>query len=332
MHDQAGALHIGLTDYEAKQIALIAAWKGRHPSTFQELVNMVAGRVAQTIGKAVPDELAHKVILRLYDIADRAAGQEDICRKMRVHDLAALRDWPLDQCGTLARKVGNGALGVCAVGGVVTGGGVGLTIALDVPLLFALAMRTIIKIGRCYGYPLEDPGDRAFVLGILIAALNESQEQKRQIHLERLKDVGEKMLTEAQEHLVVEESAAFLFQLEAFGQIPGMGAVTVCLLHLWLIHRVERTARFAFQERRLRDWGKADVIEPKVVPQPATDAQGLARIAGRAACGGIYRVAFALTLPIFLVSAGLASGTQSGQAKGTSGRPAHTSKANNFKR
>ncbi len=307
MYDEASAVHIGLTDYEAEQIALIAHWKGRRSPAIEELFNMVAGRVAQTVGKVVPDELTQKAILKLYDIADRAAGQEDICRKMGVDDLARLRDWPLDQCAPLAKKVGQGALGICAAAGAVTGAGGAMAIALDVPLLFTLAMWTIIKIGRCYGYPLQDPGGRALVLGILIAALTESQEQKRQIHLDRLNDVGEKMLTEAQEHLLVEESAAFLFQLEAFGQIPGMGAVVVCLLHLWLIRRVERAARFVFQECRLRDWGKVRVIKPKVVPHPATDSEGLAGIAGRATYGAIYRVAFALTLPMFLVTAGLAS-------------------------
>ena len=79
MHDEASAVHIGLTDYEAEQIAFIAHWKGRRLPAIEELVNMVAGRVAQTVGKVVPDELTQKAILKLYDIADRAAGQEDIC-------------------------------------------------------------------------------------------------------------------------------------------------------------------------------------------------------------------------------------------------------------
>ena len=112
MHDEASAVHIGLTDYEAEQIALIAHWKGRRSPAIEELFNMVAGRVAQTVGKVVPDELTQKAILKLYDIADRAAGQEDICRKMGVDDLARLRDWPLDQWRPLAKKVGQGALGI----------------------------------------------------------------------------------------------------------------------------------------------------------------------------------------------------------------------------
>jgi hypothetical protein len=308
VHNHAGAVETDLTDYEAQQIALIARWKGCHPPAIEQMFNMVAGKVAQAMGKVVPDPLAQKAILGLYKIADRSAGRQEICRKMGVDNLAQLRDWPLDQCDPFARKVGQGALGISVAAVTVTGVGGTMAIALDVPLLFTLAMRTIIKIGRCYGYPLEDADARALVLGILIAALTESREQKKQIRLERLKDVGEKMLTEAQEHLLVEESAALLFQLEALGQIPGMGTVTICLLHLWLIRRVDRAARFVFQERRLRDCGRAGVIEPAVVPHPATDANGLAGIAGRAVYNAIYRVAFTFALPIFLVRAGLASG------------------------
>jgi len=307
MNDKVGGPDLGLTEYEVQQIALIADWKSRHPYAIEELFNIVAGRVAQTIGKVIPDGLAQRSILGLYDMADRAAGQEDICRKMGALDLAEIRDRPLDRCGPLVKEVRRGALGTCAVAGAVAGVGGAFTLPLDVSLLFALAIRTIIKIGRCYGFPLEEPGARALVLGILIAALSESREQKRHVHLDRLKDVGEKMLTEAQEHLLIEELAEFLLRLGAFGEIPGVGAVAVCLLHLWMIHRVEQPARFVFQERRLRAWGKVDEIEPRAVCHPATHGPGLAGIARRAAYGTIYRVAFALTFPTVLVTAALVS-------------------------
>ena len=58
--------------------------------------------------QVVPDELKQKAILKLYDIADRAAGQEDICRKMGVDDLARLRDWPLDQRRRLPKRSAKG--------------------------------------------------------------------------------------------------------------------------------------------------------------------------------------------------------------------------------
>jgi hypothetical protein len=305
MSDSTNVQHVGLTEYEARQVAEIAAWKGCRPHVIEELFNLVATQVARVIEKVIPDTFAHKGISALYDTADRAAGQEGIVRKMGVGDLGELRDWPLEKCDCLAKKVGLGALGVCAAGGGVTGAGGTLTIALDVSLLFALAMRTIIKIGRSYGYSLEGTSGRAFVLGILITALAESREKMWQTCLTRLHEVEDKMLIEAQEEILVEESASFLFQLEALGEIPGMGAVTVCLLHLWLIHRVERTARLVFQERRLRDWGKVDVIEPTARAHRGIDGAGPVGIAGRATYGIIHQFAFAVTFPVFFVGAGL---------------------------
>jgi hypothetical protein len=44
--------------------------------------------------------------------------------------------------------------------GVATGLGGMWTTDLDVPLVFVLALRTIIKVGHCYGYTLDQPQDR----------------------------------------------------------------------------------------------------------------------------------------------------------------------------
>ena len=55
----------------------------------------------------------------------------------------------------------------------MTGAGGFLTTALDIPLLFALAVRSVMEIGR-YGYSLDQPRDERFVLGVLIAAVSGS--------------------------------------------------------------------------------------------------------------------------------------------------------------
>jgi hypothetical protein len=273
-------------------VALIAAWKARDSSAAHGLVDRVAGKVARMAGRVVPDRLAHRAIRGLYTMADRAAGPGN-------PTLLALGDRSLEQCDPMVKRVGRRAHGLSLVGGLATAPGGSLTIALDVLLLYALAIWAILKIGRCYGYRLEGPEERAFVLGVLIAAVTESRKRKRQLALERWKDVGETMLTEAQEHLVIEESASLLVRLEAFGAVPGIGTIVICVLHFRLIQRVERAARFAFQERRLREEGKVVVIEPGVAFRPERMPRG----AGRHA---IYRAAFTLILPIALMGASLA--------------------------
>ena len=49
---------------------------------------------------------------------------------------------------------------VAGIGGVVTE-------TLNVPVLLAATLRSIVRIGHCYGYPLDSEIDRVFVLGIL---------------------------------------------------------------------------------------------------------------------------------------------------------------------
>ena len=67
------------------------------------------------------------------------------------------------------------AQGVATVEGGLTGAGGIWTTVLDVPILFALCLRTIIKIGHCYGYALDRPNDRAWVLIAFAIALSSTR-------------------------------------------------------------------------------------------------------------------------------------------------------------
>src|SRR5205823_4310250 len=128
-----------------------------------------------------------------------------------------------------------------------------------------LALRTILKIGHCYGYPLDQPKDRPFVLGLLIAATSGSLETRRS-RLSQLRELEELVLEETHEEVLAEEVLAFLFQLEAFEEVPGIGAVSGALLNLSFMHRVDVTARRVFQERWLSDNGKVREIAPAEAP------------------------------------------------------------------
>ena len=101
---------------------------------------------------------------------------------------------------------------------------------LDVPLLF-LCLRTIIKTGHCYGYPLDRPTDEAWVLGALAVALSATQEKRTDL-MARLQEIEELLVEEVQENIVVEETASLLTQIEILEDIPVIRAVTGGLLNL----------------------------------------------------------------------------------------------------
>jgi hypothetical protein len=286
-----------LTDYEAGQVRRIAAWKSEPPSPFSEMFKRLTLPGARFVERRIPDRMVEAAIDRSYDAADRLAAWDLASVCAGVSDPGA----SLEECDRRAERVGTGATIVSAAEGAATGAGGVLTTLIDIPLLFILSLRTIVKIGRCYGYPLDKPGDRRFVLGVLIVATSGSLAVRRE-RLYQLREIEEWLLEETQEEVLAEELASLLFQLEVFEGVPGVGAVSGAVLNLAFLHKVETTARRVFQERWLRDRGKVSVIEPAETHARAL-AIGWSGALSRAAYSSCYAVGFGMTLPVWLAIA-----------------------------
>src|SRR5262249_15310529 len=145
-----------------------------------ELWKMITLPGAKALKKVIPDALVMGAIQGSYKGAERLAWQEDLKVRAGVADLDELKDRPLEECDGLGKQVGSSAMIVGTVEGAATGAGGVLTTLLDVPLLFVLSMRTILRIGHCYGYKLDDRRGQSYVLGVLIAAVSGSLETRRQ--------------------------------------------------------------------------------------------------------------------------------------------------------
>jgi hypothetical protein len=288
-----------LSSYEAGIVQEIAAWKSLPPNPFSELFDMIAMPVADLIEKVIPDNLVRAAIAKSYELSEVLAGQEDIKRQAGVRELSELLKKPLEGCDRLAFQVSAAAQAWATVEGAATGAGGVLTTLIDVPLMFVLALRTILKIGHCYGYALDRAADRQFVLGILIAASSSSLQVKRK-RLEELKQIEEMLLEETQEEILAEEALSLLFQLEIFEEVPGVGMISGALLNLFFIRRVDRTARHVFQERWLAENGKVDVIEPATVHARHV-AGGLGGAFGRMTYSGLYSLSYGAALPVHFV-------------------------------
>ena len=185
----------------------------------------------QLVGKVTPDSLVRRAIDASFDLAERLSGKEDVIRRAGVRELTDLRRRPLEECDRLAWQAGVSSQFWGTVQGGVTGFGGIFTTLVDVPLLFVFSLRTILKIGHCYGYPLKARKDHHFVLGMLIAALSGTLESRRR-RIDEVHELEECLVEEAQEEIVAEELISFLFQLEIFDEIPGMGAISGAALNL----------------------------------------------------------------------------------------------------
>jgi hypothetical protein len=287
-----------LNDYESRQVERIAAWKSEFPNPFGELFRAAAQPLGKAVKYIIPDSVALLAIESTYRAAEVAATANDIKVQAGVKELSALRQRPLELCDKLSRRVGTIAQVIATAEGALTGAGGVWTTLLDVPLLFGVCLRTILKVGHCYGYPLDRPSDKAWVLGAFAVSLS-STRQKRTELMARLREIEDLLLEQTQQQVVVEEAAALITQIELFEDIPVFGAATGALLNLSVAHKTETTARRLFQERWLRDNGKVETIEPAADGNiPAT--HGWAGALARAGYGIVYNAAFGAALPVAL--------------------------------
>ena len=212
-----------LTNYEQAQVEKIAAWKASHPNAFGELFHRATRPVARFFEVIIPDSIALRAIDAVYSASELAATQEDIKLQAGVADLSELRQKPMQVCDDLSRAVGTTGQGVATLEGALTGAGGVLTTLFDVPLLYGVCLRTIIKTGHCYGYALDQPADKAWVLGALAVALSDSRERRTDLMVQ-LRTIEELLLEDIQENVIIEETASLLTQVEIFEDVPVFGA------------------------------------------------------------------------------------------------------------
>jgi EcsC protein family len=294
-----------LNKYEAEQVREIAAWKSLPPNLLSELWNTLALQPAKVVAMVIPDAIVRGAIELAYDASEVLAGRESIKRQAGVRDIVELRKKPLEECDRLAKQAGMTAQALAVAEGAATGAGGVLTTLLDVPILFVLGLRTILRISYCYGFPVETPKDRYFNLGVLTAATSGSLPTRRQ-RLGQLRDLENLLVEEIQVETVTQELLSILFQLELFEEVPGLGAASGALINLAFMRRLDVTARRIFQERWLVANGKTREITPAEAPAHHL-APGLAGLLGRTAYSGCYRLSFGLSLPVYTVAALLRS-------------------------
>jgi hypothetical protein len=288
-----------LTSYESDQISQIAAWKSKAPGPIAEFARKITQPGGKLIGKVVPEVFIRVPVEQSYRLAVKLAGKNDVKRRAGVSDLRDLRNRPLEDCDRLALETGVFSQVFATAQGAATGAGGVLTTLVDIPLLFILSIRTILKIGHCYGYTLERQRDQHFVLGVLIAAVSGTLSTKR-CRIDRIHQLEDWLIHEMHEEVLAEELLSILFQLEVFEAISGVGAISGAVLNLAFMRKVDETARRVFQERWLKDAGKVQSISPAPVHERdlAAGWVGALRRVGYAGC---YYAGFGVALPAFVV-------------------------------
>ena len=162
-----------LTEYQRKQLALIQKWEKREPSIASKAVGIIMGPFTKLFTKIVLDKLIESALKGANEAAIYFTDTNDMKRDGKVNTIAELRKKDLELSDKFADSVRKWAIGTAMAEGATIGAAGGATIAVDIPFIITFALRTIYKIGACYGYDINPSNieeENVFALGVLSLA------------------------------------------------------------------------------------------------------------------------------------------------------------------
>ena len=259
-----------LSNYEHGQVKAIKKWKAEEPSVVSKAFGIILSPVTWLINKIIP-EAAIRGVLDFSSLASELlTDTKDILRDSGVSSVSDLKTHDLEKSDSLANEVHNWAIGLATMEGGATGASGLLGMAFDVPAVIVLALRTIHKIGMCYGFEVKTKHDKEFVLAVLavsganemgekLAALTTLRAIEVAIAKQTWKQLGQKAATNqmGKEAGIIaiknlaKQLGINLTKRKALQAIPAIGALVGASANGWYINEVGWAARHAFQEKWL---------------------------------------------------------------------------------
>ncbi|QOR65044.1 EcsC family protein [Cytobacillus suaedae] len=81
--------------------------------------------------------------------------------------LQDVQSLPLNVMDSVAREIGESRTTIAGIQGATTGIGGIFTLAIDIPVLLGLSLKTLQEIAMCYGYDPDDKQERIFIVKCL---------------------------------------------------------------------------------------------------------------------------------------------------------------------
>ena len=256
-----------------QQYALIKAWENEEPGVVSKTFGKLLSPVGKLISVVVPEKVIESAINAANAAAQYLTDTADVLRDGNVESIEELRTKDLKLCDQMADSVHNWAVGIATAEGVA-GGFVGLPgLVADIPFITTLALRTIHKIGVCYGYVADannEEEEKAFVLGVLATA-NASTLGEKASFILGLKQISLLIQRNAWKKLAEMGTANFLAKSivsvrqaakligvnltkrKASQSIPFIGGAVGAALNASFINDIAWAARRSYQRRWLED-------------------------------------------------------------------------------
>jgi len=260
-----------MTPYEQKVLRQVHAWQAEPPGWGSRLLAKPGSTVAEVVQVLVPATALRAALEGADRLGRKLSDERSILKRAGVARLSELREQPLEANDRLARSVARRALALGGATGAVFGVAGAAGLVADVPTLLTLAMRTIHRIGLCYGEKPAAGDERRLALGIFaLVSANSAEEKALAVQAVRagatlldpaLRD-GIERVTERE---LAKEATVYSLQnlaraiglnlgkRKVAGSIPVVGAAVGAAVNAWYLSDVAQAARYTFQERWLRE-------------------------------------------------------------------------------
>ncbi|WP_177504107.1 EcsC family protein [Anaerosinus sp.] len=260
-----------MSEYEETQYCLIQQWKSAEPGIIAKALDKVTAPASWVLEKIIPLQGIKYVLDSANSIAKKTTDVEKLKNTAAVAEIKYLRHKGLAISDFLAHDIEKWALGIAATEGAATGWAGFTGLVIDVPAVITLALRTIYKIGLCYGYEGIEVWEQDFVFGILSAAGANTIEEKMaaltmmneiNIVLEEesnrlMGEFAKKQLNRRYAVMTVEKLAKQLgmnmARRKLMQALPVISSGVGAAINVWYINEVVAAAKCSYQERWLID-------------------------------------------------------------------------------
>jgi len=253
------------TPYEQARLAELQQWLAKPPG----LVARGFGRTTSPLVRAIKPWAPEAALQRAFSLASQA-GSRPAWRKQMLSDLAldeaaALRDWPLEDCDDIWRKVRRRMMLTAGGTGAVTGLGGAAGWVLDVPALLVLALEGIHRSALCYGFEPED--DQVPLAIFSLAAANNMREKQAAWQAALVAQIDSRQMLGGLErsfnqsfakhavavgiHQVARQLGLNLGRRKVLGMVPLAGALVGGSVNAWYLRDVVMASRYVFHALRL---------------------------------------------------------------------------------
>ena len=261
--------------YETRQVARIRKWRSRRPGWTARMVAKLTAPIVWMFRQIIPHGAVEATLHGNFWLARRWARERTTLRSLGASSFAELTEAELLHADRAVRKIHRRATYLAALIGVASGTfgifalPVGMAAALNV------ALRTIHRIGLCYGYEAQTEAERLFIYYTLSLAGNRGPAEKS-VSLDALRELQAKIALAAPEPIAGElvddktrhhafsiahhdfsrEITKQLVEVRLLTAIPGIGAVMGLIVDTNYMRSVGWAARHAYQLRWLRERGR----------------------------------------------------------------------------